>query len=128
MACELLGPPHPSHPDRGPLKLPFTITVQTSNRATLRINGGKHALRQGEYTDWIRVRFRAGFGLTIQGVCRFLLQATEPDVELYVTPVNIDPERTGHAHRLSGGLPDLPGQATGTVRYAGTGGRHLGVE
>jgi len=32
-------------------------------------------------------------GKSVTGVCRFLLLSTEPDFQLYVTPVNIDPEK-----------------------------------
>jgi predicted AlkP superfamily phosphohydrolase/phosphomutase len=44
-----------------------------------------------QYTDWIQVGFRFGLG-TVHGVCKFLLLSTEPEFELYVTPINIDPE------------------------------------
>lgn len=97
VACELFGPTHPSDPERGPLRLPFTVTIKTADRATLKINGGTHSLRQGEHTPWIQVRFRAGWGTTIHGVCRFVLLRTETDFELYVTPVNIDPENPAMA-------------------------------
>jgi len=92
VAGHLFGPPHPSRPDLGPLKLPFTVTIAGDDHATLKINGATHALQRGRYTHWIQVRFRAGWGVKIHGVCRFLLLATQPDFSLYVTPVNIDPE------------------------------------
>jgi predicted AlkP superfamily phosphohydrolase/phosphomutase len=58
----------------------------------LTIDGATYTLRKGEYTDWIRVRFRAAPGLTVHGLCKFLLLSSEPEFGLYVTPVNIDPE------------------------------------
>ena len=97
VACELLGPPDPSGSERGPLRLPFTVAITGDDRATLRINGTSHTLRQGEHSDWIQVRFRIGIGRAISGVCRFLLLSTKPDFELYVTPVNIDPENPAMA-------------------------------
>ena len=36
-------------------------------------------------------------GFTAHGICRFFLKEVSPEVEVYVTPVNIDP-----------GRPDLP--------------------
>ncbi len=90
---DLLGPPHPTKADHGPIKLPFTVSVSGKDAAMLRIDGKKYPLRLGEYTDWISVRFRGGFGTTVRGVCRFLLRGTEPDFDLYVTPINIDPEK-----------------------------------
>jgi predicted AlkP superfamily phosphohydrolase/phosphomutase len=92
VACELFGPDHPSDPRRGPLRLPFTVKVAAAGRAILKINGETHTLKQGEHSDWVRVHFRAGLGAKIHGVCRFVLLSTEPEFELYVTPVNLDPE------------------------------------
>jgi predicted AlkP superfamily phosphohydrolase/phosphomutase len=89
----LLGPDDPVRQGGGPLMAPFTVICRDSNRATLRINGTKQELRRGEYTDWVTVRFRVMPGMTVSGVCRFLLLQTEPEFELYVTPVNIDPEK-----------------------------------
>jgi len=41
----------------------------------------------------MRISFRAPFGIKVHGICRFLLLQLEPECSLYVTPVNIDPER-----------------------------------
>ena len=90
--AELTGPQHPRRPELGPLKLPMRITIKDADRALLSVNGTRLSLQRGQYTDWVQVRFRAGMGTHISGVCRFLLLSTEPDFELYVTPVNIDPE------------------------------------
>jgi predicted AlkP superfamily phosphohydrolase/phosphomutase len=38
------------------------------------------------------VAFRIAPGMKVHGVCKFMLLATAPDFELYVTPINIDPE------------------------------------
>ncbi len=92
VASELLGPDHPGNPVRGPLKLPFRVTI-AGDCATLKINGETVRLQQGKYSDWIHVHFRASLGVKIHGVCRFLLLATQPEFELYVTPINIDPEK-----------------------------------
>jgi predicted AlkP superfamily phosphohydrolase/phosphomutase len=90
--AELVGPPHPLLPDGKPLKVPFTVLVKGEGRASVTIGGSRLDLRKDEYTDWVQVRFRVVPGLTVHGVCKFLLLATEPEFELYVTPVNIDPE------------------------------------
>jgi predicted AlkP superfamily phosphohydrolase/phosphomutase len=90
---ELLGPPDTSHVDRRPLTSAFEIALDGRTGATLRIDGERHPLPVGKYTDWLTVKFRTGLGQSIRGVCRFLLLSTEPEFELYVTPINIDPER-----------------------------------
>jgi len=90
--AQLIGPPHPDEADQGHLKLPFVVTIQGDGRAALKIGGAKYDLVEGEYTDWVQVRFRAAPGVNVYGVCKFLLLRTTPDFELYVTPINIDPE------------------------------------
>ncbi|HVA50122.1 MAG TPA: alkaline phosphatase family protein [Pirellulales bacterium] len=90
--AELIGPPHPLDPARGNLKLPFVVTIKDDGRATLKVGGAKQELVPEQYTDWVRVRFRIMPGMSVTGVCKFLLLRTTPDLDLYVTPINIDPE------------------------------------
>ncbi|HVX12404.1 MAG TPA: alkaline phosphatase family protein [Pirellulales bacterium] len=90
--AELIGPPHPLDPARGHVKAPFTVTLHDDGRATLKIGRDKYDLVSEEYTDWVRVRFRILPGMAVSGVCKFLLLQTTPELELYVTPINIDPE------------------------------------
>jgi predicted AlkP superfamily phosphohydrolase/phosphomutase len=67
------------------------------NQARIVVGAEKFTLKVGEYSEWIPVEFKAGLGFNAHGICRFYLKEIAPEVELYVTPVNIDP---GH--------PDLP--------------------
>jgi predicted AlkP superfamily phosphohydrolase/phosphomutase len=90
--CRLLGPPHPLRSDRGPLEVPFVITIEDRDCAVLRIDGKRYPLRKDVYTEWIPVRYRAAWNVTVHGVCKFLLLNTDPEFDLYATPVNHDPE------------------------------------
>jgi len=67
------------------------------NQARIEIDSESFSLEVGQYSEWIPVKFKAGMGFTAHGICRFLLKEISPEVEVYVTPVNIDP-----------GRPDLP--------------------
>ena len=67
------------------------------NQARFTVDGEKFTLKVGEYSEWIPVRFKAGVGFSAHGICRFYLKELSPEIEVYVTPVNIDP-----------GRPDLP--------------------
>jgi predicted AlkP superfamily phosphohydrolase/phosphomutase len=91
--ADLIGPDHPFRPDLGPVKAPFVVTITGSGRARLKIDGATYELEQGRYTDWIRVGFRVMPGVKVYGICKFLLLHTEPEFGLYVTPINIDPEK-----------------------------------
>ncbi len=92
ISSALMGPDQPLNPALGPLVSPFTVTLKDAKLAELGINGSTYELRIGEYTEWITVSYRVMPGMSVSGVCRFLLLSTEPEFELYVTPVNINPE------------------------------------
>jgi predicted AlkP superfamily phosphohydrolase/phosphomutase len=51
------------------------------------IQGQSIELREGEYTPWLRLKFRSA-----RGIVRFLLVRDHPEFLLYATPVQIDPE------------------------------------
>jgi predicted AlkP superfamily phosphohydrolase/phosphomutase len=48
-------------------------------------------VRVGQWSDWLRVRFKLGVLQTIRGMVRFHLVRLEPELELYASPVNFDP-------------------------------------
>ncbi len=81
--------------------------------AVLRVARQRVELRAGVYSPWVRVPFRVGRFRHAYGICRFLLVATTPAFLLYVTPVNIDPERPAlpisHPRHLSMYLAKLLG-------------------
>jgi predicted AlkP superfamily phosphohydrolase/phosphomutase len=91
--AELIGLDNPLVTNKRVLKVPFVVTIRNEAWATLTIDGTRHDLRKNEYTEWIRVFFRAAPGVKVHGVCRFLLLEAGAEFGLYVTPINIDPER-----------------------------------
>ena len=82
----------------GELRVNFEIHPDKSeNQARFTVDSEAFTLNVGEYSEWIPVKFKAGVGFSAHGICRFYLKELSPEVEVYVTPVNIDP-----------GRPDLP--------------------
>ena len=59
----------------------------------MRLDGEVHLLKRREYTPWITLAFKPGLGMTVTGIVRFYLLETEPHLKLYMTPINIDPDR-----------------------------------
>jgi predicted AlkP superfamily phosphohydrolase/phosphomutase len=53
----------------------------------IEIQGESYPITLGEYTPWIRLKFGRA-----RGIVRFLLIRREPEIDLYATPVQIDPE------------------------------------
>jgi predicted AlkP superfamily phosphohydrolase/phosphomutase len=78
------------------LRVDFEIHPN-GNGARFSVNSESFTLKVGEYSEWIPVKFKAHLGFSARGICRFYLKELSPEVEVYVTPVNIDP-----------GKPDLP--------------------
>ena len=70
----------------------FTVEPGRGGSWKLLIANKAWDLVQGEYSPWIRLSFTAGPFSTARGIVRFLLARTEPELSLYVTPVEIDPE------------------------------------
>jgi predicted AlkP superfamily phosphohydrolase/phosphomutase len=90
---DLIGPQNPFRCAESILKVQFTVIIRDRDSAVLKICGARHELRKDAYTDWIQVGFQIAPGMTISGVCKFVLLSTEPEFELYAMPVNIDPEK-----------------------------------
>jgi len=89
----LPGPSRPGSSQSNQAAAPFRIRPNGNGAALLEIDGQRLNLRQGEHSDWVPISFRLGPGMRANGICRFQLNKLEPDVELYVSPINIDPER-----------------------------------
>ncbi|MGA3212121.1 MAG: alkaline phosphatase family protein [Terriglobales bacterium] len=93
------GPENPLTTGSGEeLRVNFTLQLKGGkDRVLFTVDSHTFTLNVGEYSEWIPVKFRAGAGFNAHGICRFYLKEVSPEVEVYVTPVNIDP-----------GRPDLP--------------------
>lgn len=88
------GPADGSSETRQTLTVPFELMPQVEKEeATLRLQGEEISLRRGEYSPWIRLRFRGALGIWVSGVARFLITEVAPEFSMYVSPVQIDPEK-----------------------------------
>lgn len=74
------------------LRIPFRI-VRMGGAIELRVQGHVCRLTPGEYTPWQPLSFRTAIGAKAYGMARFLLTETEPEFSVYMSPINIDPER-----------------------------------
>ncbi len=88
----VIGPDTGIEGDSRPLEIPFRIFSAGTPDCRLEIQGQSYPMHRGEYTPWIRLRFRTRANVSVRGIARFLLTGTEPGLSLYVTPIQIDPE------------------------------------
>ncbi len=76
------------------IRLPMEIGIDRGgDGAMIRVSGRKFFLKRNTFSPWIRLTFRPGLGMTIKGICRFYVSRIEPHFEMYITPLNIDPEK-----------------------------------
>jgi len=90
---QIEGPADSFRERAGPIAIPLRLRVRTADLADLAAGGGQYVLRRGEYTEWVPLQFRSALGPKVSGLARFLLTETGPHVSLYMTPIQLDPER-----------------------------------
>ena len=77
------------------IRLPLVITIdREAGGAWLAIGRSKtFFLKEKTFSPWVPVVFNPGLGLKVRAICRFRIASLEPKFEMYVTPLNIDPEK-----------------------------------
>jgi predicted AlkP superfamily phosphohydrolase/phosphomutase len=77
------------------IRLPLVITIdREAGGAWIAIQGSKKFfLKEKTFSPWVPVAFRPGLGMKVRAICRFRIASLEPKFEMYVTPLNIDPEK-----------------------------------
>lgn len=101
LSGELHGPPAPD--GLGALIIPFTLTLdRATQRGSLLIDSQTVELSANSMSPWIEVVFRnsprKGFNrrrqrVTVHGIVRFCLRLQGESYSLYVSPINVHPER-----------------------------------
>ena len=57
------------------------------------IGGARVDLEPGRLSDWVTLRFRAVPGIDVTGISRLLVTEMDEHFSLYMSPINIDPEK-----------------------------------
>jgi len=94
VATNLIGPDNTFLKTAPPSTEPFTVDVDPLEPvARIDLQGQKFVLKEGEWSGWLPVEFQLMPVIgDIKGICRFYLKQTHPRFQLYVSPINIDPE------------------------------------
>jgi predicted AlkP superfamily phosphohydrolase/phosphomutase len=87
------GPADTFQASGAPLTISLKVRVEAPDRVDLEVEGERHRLRAGEYSGWLPLEFRSALGPKACGLVRFLATETAPHVSLYMTPIQLDPER-----------------------------------
>ncbi len=87
------GPDNSLKADGGTMQIPLAVRPTSDDSAELTLGNATYTLKRRDYTPWIELGFRAVPGITVRGIARFYLLETSPNIKLYMTPVNIDPDK-----------------------------------
>ena len=77
---------------RDDAKVDLTIDVSDSAKIEMTVDDKKLILSCGAWSEWVEVRFKLGMMKTVTGIIKFFLNAVEPEFELYMTAVQINPK------------------------------------
>jgi predicted AlkP superfamily phosphohydrolase/phosphomutase len=97
ISTSLRGPEHifkKVEPDNHS-RVPLTVYVdRESDAALIEVGDERVILQPGEWSHFVQVDFEMlPLGtMNLSGICRFYLRSIEPEVEFYVSPINLSPE------------------------------------
>ncbi len=89
----LIGPRNPKMSADFQVSLSIQLDP-AAKKITVLSDGQPKALeiREGEWSDWLKVKFKVGLLQSVRGMVRFHLVQIAPVFELYASPVNFDPD------------------------------------
>ncbi|HEX7975739.1 MAG TPA: alkaline phosphatase family protein, partial [Anaerolineales bacterium] len=93
VATSLIGLRNPK--TGGDFTAEVTIHLRPEDHKVVLRSGGPPAeleIREGEWSDWLKVKFKIGMLQSIRGTVRFYLRQIQPVFEFYASQVNFDPE------------------------------------
>jgi len=86
------GPENTLSAEKEELKIDFELRKISDEEFILILPDQKIPLRARQYSDWVKLSFRAMPGIKVYGRVKFMLLKGAPSPELYMTPINLDPE------------------------------------
>lgn len=108
------GPPNKLFGTPPYIAAPMTITVANDrNSVQIEVNGQKFTLKPGEWSGWTDFVFEFNPLVKLHGISRFHLIASQPEVKLYLSPINFDPRSLPPGFKISSPTrwaPDLAKQ------------------
>ncbi len=76
------------------LSIPIRGEIDPQNQMVkLWVGDDEVCLSQGIYSPWQKLKFSARLHKPLYGIVKFLVTQIEPHLNIYMTPINIDPEK-----------------------------------
>ncbi|MDP9361110.1 MAG: alkaline phosphatase family protein, partial [Acidobacteriota bacterium] len=102
ISTKIQGPPNKLFGTPPYIIIPMTITVANDrNSVTIEESGQTVTLRSGEWSGWTEFVFPFNPLIKIHGISRFHLISSQPEVKLYLSPINFDPRHLPPGFNIS---------------------------
>jgi predicted AlkP superfamily phosphohydrolase/phosphomutase len=102
ISTKIQGPPNKLFGTPPYISIPMTITVADDrNSITIKESGQTVTLRPGEWSGWTDFVFPFNPLIKIHGISRFHLITSQPEVKLYLSPINFDPRNLPPGFNIS---------------------------
>ena len=102
---KIQGPPDRLFSKPGKLdyiELPMVIDVANDRKSvTIEVSGNNVTLEPGQWSDWVDFTFPFNPIIEMAGIGRFHLVSIDPEVRLYLTPIQFNPENLPVGFQLS---------------------------
>jgi len=94
MISDLIGPKTAGIKGRAEnVKVALKIERVQGGEVELEYQKNKVRLKPGQWSEWQTITFDLGWFKKIKGIFKFFLVESEPELKLYVTPINMDPRQ-----------------------------------
>jgi predicted AlkP superfamily phosphohydrolase/phosphomutase len=102
ISTKIQGPPNKLFGTPPYISIPMTITVASDrNSVSIEESGQTVTLRPGEWSGWTDFVFPFNPLIRIHGISRFHLISSQPEVKLYLSPINFDPRNLPPGFNIS---------------------------
>ncbi len=90
----IVGPENPFLKETCELEASMSVAISNNGTGTrIKLNGNEYPLPLKDFTPWIPLEFSTGIGMKVHGMVRLYLKEIEPHFKLYMTPINIAPQK-----------------------------------
>lgn len=90
----IVGPVNSMLREPKDILIPFTARIVADNAVLLEVGREKVRLERRKFSPWVRLSFPAAPLVSVKGIVLFYLNEISPHFELYMTPINIDPQNS----------------------------------
>jgi predicted AlkP superfamily phosphohydrolase/phosphomutase len=102
LESKISGPPNKLFSEPEYVETAVTLTVADDRKSVeVEVGAQRFVLRPGEWSEWVSFEFAFNRVVRIQGISRFFLLSSEPEVRLYLSPINFDPRHLPPGIRVS---------------------------